>query len=94
MFAFLVPALAKVGIFAGKKIVQAVGGHHGIYGGAIQAFAGAPTAISAIISGLGFRFFLGVIVTLYFTNNEFAHGVDICLGVLKSIVVHRLGRIF
>ena len=94
MFGFLVPLLIKGGIFAGKKIAQAVGGHHGILGGAVQTFSGLPSVAATAISGLGARFFLGIIVTLYFTNDTFAHGINICLGVVKSIVIHRLGNIF
>ena len=94
MFGFLAPLLIKGGIFAGKKIAQAIGGHHGILGSAAKSFSGLPSAATCAISGLGARFFLGAITTLYFTNDTFAHGADICIGVVKSIIVHRLGSIF
>ena len=94
MFGFLVPLLIKGGIFAGKKLAQAVGGHHGILGGAVQSFSGIPSIATTAISGLGARFFLGAAVTLYFTNDTFAHGINICLGAVKSMIVHRLGNIF
>ena len=94
MFGFLAPLLIKGGIFAGKKIALAIGGHHGILGGAVQSFSGLPSVAAAAISGLGARFFLGAAATLYFTNDTFAHGADICIGVVKSIIVHRLGSIF
>ena len=42
--------------------------------------------IEGVASGLGLRFALGFGTAYYFTNEQFRHGVNVCIGAVKDSI--------
>ena len=89
MFGLLAPlgiAAAKaVGVHLlphvpGIKKIPGVASLGSLSGGVVSNLEGA-------VSGLGLRFALGFGTAFYFANEQFRHGVNICIGAIKGSIL-------
>ena len=73
--------LAGIGIAAAKFV-----GAHLVSAHLNRGATGAANTLEAAVTGLGMRFALGFGTAFYFTNPDFRHGVDICIGAVKDSI--------